>query len=121
MELGAAADESRPELTSHLPSPHPGQVDVVGPVGGPRLHLGQVAVEIEQADVVPEQLAQTHREIIVAVDDWELCEDPRHPLPSGLTVFAWQGGCLRSSQQEEEEKRHALLSAEAGWELKATQ
>ena len=76
MELGAAADESRPELPSHLASPHAGQVDVVCPVGGPGLHLGQVAVKVKQADVVPEQLAQSHGEIIVAVDDWELCENP---------------------------------------------
>ena len=97
MELGAAADESRPELTTHLPSPHPRQVDVVRPVGRPWLHLGEVSVKVQLADVIPQKLAQTHRKIIVAVDDRELCEDPFHPLPRGLTVFSWEGGCLSSS------------------------
>ena len=89
MELGIAADESGPELTSHLPFPHPRQVDVVGPVGCPRLHLGKVGVKIQLADVVPQQLAKTHRKIIVAVDDRELCEDPFHPFPGALAVSAW--------------------------------
>lgn len=53
MELGAAADESRPELPSHLASPHPRQVDVVRPVGRPWLHLGEVSVKIQLADVIP--------------------------------------------------------------------
>ena len=97
MELGAAADESRPELASHLALSHTGQVDVVGPVGRPWLHLGQVSVKVQLADVVPQQLAQTHWEIIVAVDDWELCEDPCHPFPGGLPVFVLEGGGLSSS------------------------
>ena len=94
MELGAAADESRPELTSHLPSSHPRQVDVVRPVGRPWLHLGEVSVKIQLADIVPQKLAQAHWKIIVAVDDRELCENPFHPFPGRLPVFVWEGGCL---------------------------
>ena len=85
---------------------------MVGPIGGPRLHNGQVGVEVKLADVVPQQLADSHREVIVAVDDGELCQDPLYSCLRCLGVLPWQEGSLRSNKEKEDEKRHDLPSIE---------
>ncbi len=66
----------RTDLASDFPCPEPGQVGVVEVVGGPRLGLGQVRVEVEARDVVEQQLPHRHREVVVTVNKRRdgLCE-----------------------------------------------
>ena len=44
------------------------------------MNLCQVVIEVNAIDVIVEEVPDGHREVVVAVNDWELPEDSPHSL-----------------------------------------
>ena len=87
---------------------------MVGPPASPGLDLGEVLLELELADVVPQEAPDPHGEVVVAVDDRVLSQDPGHPVPDLGAVVAPQGEALQGGEGGQEEQQGGAGHGGAG-------